>query len=168
MRRAARTVTASCLMLAAAGLSGCGFTPLYATPSLSSGLSSIQVVAPDGRVAYLIRVDLDDDLAHDKSAPPLWRLTYTVNQTRGPRGLNLNDIAERYEIGVTVNYTLTNLATGAVVHTGKVASELSYDSATAPYAGIAARQDTQQRVASDAARRMQLDLAAWMSSHPSR
>jgi LPS-assembly lipoprotein len=168
MSDTARAVLITGVIFAALGVSGCGFTPLYATPGLSSGLSSVQVVAPDGRVAYLIREDLDDDLAHDKSAPPAWRLTYTVNQTRGPRGLNLNDIAERYEIGVTVNYTLTNLATGAVAHTGKISSELSYDSANAPYAGIAARQDTQQRVASDAARRIQLDLAAWMSSHPNR
>jgi LPS-assembly lipoprotein len=152
--------------MAAIDLTGCGFTPLYATPGLSSGLSRVQVVAPDGRVSYLIREDLDDALAHDKGAPPVWRLTYTVAQTRGPRGLNLNDIAERYEIAVTVDYALTNLATGAVAHTGKVSSELSYDSANAPYAGIAARQDTQQRVASDVARRIQLDLAAWLSSHP--
>ena len=150
---------------AAIGLAGCGFTPLYATPGLSSGLSSIQVVAPDGRVAYLLREDLDDALARDKDAAPLWRLDFTVDQTRDPRGLTLNDYAQRYQVAVKVDYTLTNIATGAVAHTGQVISQVSYDAANDPYAGIAARQDSQQRAAADAARRIQVDLAAWMAAH---
>ncbi len=151
--------------LAAAPLAGCGFTPLYATPGLSSGLSSIQVESPDGRVAYLVRESLDDDLARDKNADPAWRLTFTVNQTRDPRGLTVNDYAQRYQVGLTVDYTLTSLATGQVAHTGRVVSQVSYDAANDPYAGIAARQDSQQRAASDAARKIEIDLAAWMARH---
>jgi LPS-assembly lipoprotein len=146
-------------------LEGCGFTPLYATPGVSSGLSSIQVVAPQGRVAYLLREDLDDALAHDKDAPPAYRLDFTVTETRGPRGLTINDVVERYELGLTVSYTLTAVATGKIAHSGEVSSQVSYDESTQPYSGIAARQDTQDRAASDAARRIQLDLAAWMASH---
>ena len=149
----------------AASLAGCGFTPLYATPGLSKGLSSIEVQAPDGRVAYLIRESLDDDLARDKEAAPLWRLDFQVNQTRDPRGLTLNDYAQRYQVGLTVTYTLTNLSTGTVAHAGRVISEVSYDAANDPYAGIAARQDTQQRAASDAARKIEIELAAWMAAN---
>lgn len=151
--------------MGAASLAGCGFTPLYATPGLSKGLSSIEVQAPDGRVAYLIRESLDDDLARDKEAAPLWRLDFQVNQTRDPRGLTLNDYAQRYQVGLTVTYTLTNLSTGAVAHAGRVISEVSYDAANDPYAGIAARQDTQQRAASDAARKIEIELAAWMAAN---
>jgi LPS-assembly lipoprotein len=146
-------------------LAGCGFTPLYASPTVASGLPAIQVVAPQGRVAYLLREDLDDALAHDKSAPAAWRLDFTVKQTRDPRGLSVTDVAERYEVGLMVNYTLTSVATGKVAHTGQVSTEVFYDEADAPYAGIAARQNSQERVASDAARRIQLDLAAWMARH---
>jgi LPS-assembly lipoprotein len=144
-------------------LVGCGFTPMYATPGLSSGLASINVVAPQGRVGYLLREDLDDALGHDKGASPQWRLEMDVVQSRDPRGLTIENVAERYVLGVKVNYRLIDVATGKVVHTGAVASQVSYDAADAPYAGIAARQDTQQRAASDAARRIQLDLAAWMA-----
>jgi LPS-assembly lipoprotein len=144
-------------------LGGCGFTPLYATPGLAKGLSSIEVVAPDGRVAYLLREALDDDLARDKGEPPGWRLTFTVDQTRDPRGLTINDYAQRYQVGVSVDYTLTDVATGKVDHTGHVYSEVSYDAANDPYAGIAARQDSQQRAASDAARKIEIELAAWMA-----
>ncbi|HEY1448512.1 MAG TPA: LPS assembly lipoprotein LptE [Caulobacteraceae bacterium] len=164
-RLASLWLTASALALAGAGLGGCGFTPLYATPGLSSGLSGIQVDAPNGRVAYLVRESLDDDLGRDKGAAPAWRLNFTVDQTRDPRGLTVNDYAQRYQVGVTIDYTLTNLATGQVAHTGRVVSQVSYDAANDPYAGIAARQDSQQRAASDAARKIEIDLAAWMARH---
>jgi LPS-assembly lipoprotein len=164
-RRRTSWLAAGFVGLAAWPLAGCGFTPLYATPGLSSGLSSIQVESPDGRVAYLIRESLDDDLARDKNANPAWRLTFTVDQTRDPRGLTVNDYAQRYQVGLTISYTLINLATGQVAHTGRVVSQVSYDAANDPYAGIAARQDSQQRAASDAARKIEIDLAAWMAQH---
>ena len=153
---------------AAIALGGCGFTPLYATPGVSDGLSSIDVVAPNGRVAFLLREALDDDLARDKDATPAWRLTFSVDQTRDPRGLTLNNYAQRYQVGVKVDYILTNLTTGEVAHTGRVFSQVSYDSANDPYQGIAARQDSQERAASDAARRIEIDLAAWMARHAAK
>ena len=81
----------------------------------------------------------------------------------GVDALRLDDVAERYALTVTVDYTLTSVATGEKVHSGQVTSQVSYDAADAPYAGIAARQNTQEKVASDAARRIQVDLAAWLA-----
>ena len=156
------------LALAAVSLAGCGFTPLYATPGVSPGLAAIDVVAPQGRVGFLVREDLDDALGHDKTATPSWRLDMAVTQTRDPRGLTITDVAERYVLGVRVKYALTDLSTGKVAHSGEVASHVSYDAADAPYAGIAARQDSQERAASDAARQIQLDLAAWMAARAKR
>ncbi len=161
MRRLAPFAPA--VAIAAMALSGCGFTPLYATPGLSSGLSAVEVVAPQGRVAFLMRQDLDDALGRDKAAAPQWRLDLIVTQARDPRGLRLDDVAERYALTITVDYTLTSVATGEKVHSGQVTSQVSYDAADAPYAGIAARQNTQEKVASDAARRIQVDLAAWLA-----
>jgi len=150
-------------LVAAAALAGCGFTPLYGTPGVSSGLSSIQVIAPEGRVGFLLREDLDDELAHDKATPAAWRLNLDLSQIRDPRGLRQDNTAERYEVQLTVRYTLTDAATGKVALSGEVTSQASYDAASQPYAGIAARQDTQARAASDAARRIRLDLAAWLA-----
>ena len=169
---ASRTLLATwplaALTLAATSLGGCGFTPLYATPGVSPDLAAIDVVAPQGRVGFLLREDLDDALGHDKTAAPAWRLDMTVTQTRDPRGLSVTDVAERYVLGVGVKYSLTEIATGKVAHSGQVASHVSYDAADAPYAGIAARQDSQDRAASDAARQIQLDLAAWMAARAGR
>lgn len=167
-RPTARMFVAATAGVLAVGLAGCGFTPLYATPGVSPGLSAITVVVPEGRIGYLLREDLDDALAHDKAAAPQWRLDLTPVQSRDPRGLRPDNVAERYELGLVVTYTLTSLSTGEVVHQGQVHSQVSYDAADAPYAGIAARQNSQDRAASDAARRIQIDLAAWMARKAAR
>ena len=163
-----RVLATTAGIIAIIGLAGCGFTPLYATPGVSPGLSAIDVVAPQGRAAYLLREDLDDLLAHDKPAAAQWRLDLTTVQSRDPRGLRTDNVAERYELGLAVTYTLTDLATGKQVHAGEVRSQVSYDAADVPYAGIAARQDSQNRAAADAARRIHIDLAAWMARNAPR
>jgi LPS-assembly lipoprotein len=129
-------------------------------------MATIDVVVPKGRVGFLLGEELDDDFGHDKTADPVWRLDVKIDQTRIPLGLTVNDVAENYAVGLKIHYTLTEIATGRVTVAGDVASEVSYDSATQPYAGIAARQDSQQRAASDAARRIETALAQWMSQHP--
>ena len=65
---------------AALALGGCGFTPLYATPGVAGGLPHIEVVAPQGRVGYLLREDLDDDLGHAKGDTPLYRLEMVLDR----------------------------------------------------------------------------------------
>ncbi len=157
---------AAVLALGLAALGGCGFTPLYAQPGVGAGLTHIQVVAPEGRVGYLLREDLDDQLGRSVGDAPAYRLDLVLDQTRQAEGLRADATAQRYELDLKVTYTLTELATGKVAHTGEVTSVVSYDSADQPYAGIAARQDTQDRLAADAAQKIQVELAAFVSHQP--
>jgi LPS-assembly lipoprotein len=159
-----RSALAVALALAAAGLSGCGFTPLYATPGVSSGLSSIEVVAPDGRTGYLIREHLDDALVKNRGAAPVWRMNVQLAEQRFPRGLRVDNVATRYEYVLTAYYSLTEVATGAQAKKGRVRVQLTYDSADQPYASIAAQQDVADRAAEEAARRIQLELGAWLAT----
>ena len=161
-----RLLALAALALAAAPLGGCGFTPLYAEPGTAGGLTHIQVVAPQGRVGYLLREDLDDALGHAKGDAPQYRLEMVLNQVRQSHGLTANATAQRYELDLTVTYTLIDIASGKVATTGAVVSDVSYDSTVQPYAGIAARQDTQDRLASDAAQKIQVRIAAWMATRP--
>jgi LPS-assembly lipoprotein len=155
---------ALCLALVAAlATSACGFTPLYAQQGVASTLSGIQVVAPEGRTGYLIREHLDDSLAKDRAVAPAYRMDVQLAEQRYPRGLRVDNVATRYEYVLTAVYTLTTLATGARAKTGRVRVELTYDSADQPYASIAAQQDAQDRAAQEAARLIQLELAAWLA-----
>ena len=158
-----RKLVAAALVFVSLGLSACGFTPLYATPGVSPTLASIDVVVPDGRSAYLLREHLDDAMAHDLSVPAAYRLELTIDEARYPRGVRVDNVANRYELRLTANYKLVEKASGGVIRTGVAQATVSYDSADQPYAGIAAQQDGQDRAAAEVARKIQIDLASWLA-----
>jgi LPS-assembly lipoprotein len=163
-RGEALTRLAAALALPAAlALGGCGFTPLYAVPGVAGGLQHIEVVAPKGRIGYLMRESLDDDFGHAKGEAPLYKLDMVLTEVRQAHGLTANDVAQRYEFDLKVVYTLTDLTAHKDVHTGTIFSNISYDSAAQPYAGIAAAEDVQSRLASDAAQKVEVQVAAWMA-----
>ena len=149
---------------AALGLAGCGFTPLYAQQGVVSNLASIDVVAPQGRAGFLLRQHLDDAFAKNRAGAPAYRMQLALGEARYPRGVRTDNVATRYEYVVTVDYTLAALPGGAVAKRGHVRVETTYDSADQPYASIAAQQDAQDRATEEAARRIQLELAAWLAT----
>lgn len=163
MRRVTRLIALALSACASALLAGCGFQPLYGDLGVAQNLAAIEVVAPEGRSGYLIRESLDDAFAARPGTPPAYRMDLSVGETRIPRGLRVDNVATRYEMTMTANYQLTELATGAVVTSGTAASTVTYDSADQPYASIAAQQDSQERAAAETARRIQLELAAWFA-----
>jgi LPS-assembly lipoprotein len=152
------------LLAACAALAGCGFAPLYGQPGVVADLGSIDVVAPEGRTGFLIREHLDDAFARNRAAAPAWRMNLQLFETRYPRGIRVDNVATRYEYVLTANYQLTRLPSGAPAKHGTVRVELTYDSADQPYASVSAQQDAQDRAAEEAARRIQLELAAWLAT----
>jgi len=158
-----KTVSAGLLAVAALALSSCGFTPLYGAQSVTKGLSTIEVVAADGRAGYLLREKLDDALARDVNLLPSHRLVYTIEERRYARGVRVDNVANRYELNLTAYWRLLDVKTGQPVRSGTTSAAVTYDSADQPYASIAAQQDSQERAATELARRIQLDLATWLA-----
>ena len=159
-----RALTLAALTAASVALSGCGFTPLYAQTGVVSSLASIDVVAPEGRTGFLMRQSLDDAFGKNRSGAATYRMNLSLGEARYPRGIRIDNVATRYEYVLTANYQLSALPSGAAVKHGTVRVELTYDSADQPYASISAQQDAQQRAAEEAARRIQLELAAWLAT----
>lgn len=145
-------------------LAGCGFQPLYGQAGVAGGLSAVEVHAPEGRTGHLIREHLDDALASRPGTPAAYRMDLALSEVRYPRGLRVDNVATRYEYVLTADYTLRALPSMAPVKNGRARITLTYDSADQPYASIAAQQDAQDRAAQEAARRIQLELAAWLAS----
>jgi LPS-assembly lipoprotein len=166
MSRGLAILALAALALPLAGLGGCGFTPLYAQPGVAGGLTHIEVEAPKGRVGYLLRENLDDDFGRARGDAPVYRLQISMTTQRASHGLTANDTAQRYELDMRVTYNLVEVASGKVAHTGSVISDISYDSTDQPYAGIAARQDVQNRLAEDLAQKIEVQIAAWLASQP--
>jgi LPS-assembly lipoprotein len=158
-----KTLSAAVLAIATIALSACGFTPLYGPQSVTKGLSTIEVVAPPGRAGYLLREKLDDALGRDVGILPSHRLIYTVSEQRYPRGVRVDNVANRYELSLTASWALMDSKTGKSVRTGTTTAAVTYDSADQPYASITAQEDSQERAAAELARRIQLDLATWLA-----
>jgi LPS-assembly lipoprotein len=159
-------VAALALPASLTGLAGCGFTPMYAQPGVAGNIRHIQVVAPTGREGFLLRQSLDDDFGYDKGDDPTYRLEMELTPYRQAHGVEANATAQRYELDLKVTYKLIEISSEKVVRTGTVISNISYDSADQPYAGIMARQDVQNRLASDAAQKIEVQIAAWLARQP--
>lgn len=155
--------------LAAAGLlAGCAgplgeFRPLYATAA-GPGLSRIETRSPDGRIGYLLREQVDDALGLDRSQPPLYRLMVEIKEARVPRGLRIDNVANRYELNVAAEYVLVDLSTRKALDRGLVTTTVTYDSADQAYAAVAAHQDGQRRAAADLATRLRVSLATYFAN----
>ncbi len=148
---------------ASLALVGCGFTPLYAAPGVVSGLAAIDVVAPQGRTGFLLGQHLSDAFAKG-AGPAAYRMQLSLAESRFPRGIRTDNVATRYEYVLTADYALAALPSGQIAKRGRVRVELTYDSADQPDASIAAQQDAEDRAAQEAARRIQLELSAWLAT----
>jgi LPS-assembly lipoprotein len=155
-------------LLAAPLLSGCGFTPLYAERGVGPALSSVDVVSPKGRVGYLMQEQLDDALARSRGEKARYRLTMNTNEVRTPRGLRLDNTATEYELNLTVAYTLVETATGRTLRSGVAPVTVIYQSSDAPYAGISAQNDAQERAVTQAATLVRLDLSRYFAGEAAK
>lgn len=162
-----RAVVSAVLAAATLGLAGCGFTPLYGSPGVTAQLGAVAVNTPPGRTGQLIREHLDDAMARDKGAAPRYRMDLALSETRYPRGVRIDNVATRYEYVLTATYTLVPAGSGPPVKTGTARAQVTYDSADQPYASITAQQDAQDRAAAECARKIQLEVAAWLATQGS-
>jgi LPS-assembly lipoprotein len=157
-------LTFSSLALAVV-LGGCGgFTPLYAAQGVSPKLSAIDVSQPDGRLGFYMREYLEDSLARDRGQPAVYRLNFSNRELRVPRGITISNVASRYEVDLSTNYSLVEIATGREVTKGLVQVNVTYDVQPQPYASLSAQQDGERRVAEQAAERVRIELASYFAS----
>jgi LPS-assembly lipoprotein len=166
------------LALLATPLAGCGFEPLYATPGMVPSLSAVDVVvdkvrdprnvdALQNRIHFLLGEQLNDELGHKANSPVRYQLLCTTTERRYPRGVRVNNVANRYEINFTVSYTLIAAGATKPLLTGVAPVIVDYDSADPPYAGVAAEQDGESRAANQAAIQIRLALSRYFAGYHS-
>ena len=147
----------------AACVSACGFTPMYANPQLNANMRAIAITTPQTRTGYLLREQLNDQLAVDRDAKPRYRLTVAIVEHRRPRGLNPDDTPTRYELHLDVTYTLVEAEGGKTILKQTRPVFVSSDAVVDPYASIAAQEDTQERGAEEAAEIIRTDVSLALS-----
>ncbi len=147
----------------ALGLLACGFTPLYSESSLGGAtvgaeMSRITVETPGTRLGFSLKTALEDQLGWDRSAPPNYILTSTLDQTRLPLGRRTDDTASRFQLTLTVDWVLTP-ASGGTALGDRTTATVTYAAADQAYASVAAQTDAEARLTAEAARLIRLDIA---------
>lgn len=170
-----RAILLSLAALGAAALTGCGFTPLYATGGAGGQLAAIDIRAPktntgyagqiEDRTGFLLKQSLLDEFASKRGAPR-FVLDTTITEHRVPRGVRVNNVANRYEVNMTVAYTLSEIGSGKTVVSGTAPVIVTYDSADPPYAGTVAARNGDERAAQQAAIQIRLALARFFAGRP--
>jgi LPS-assembly lipoprotein len=130
------------LAMAAAGLAGGCFQPLYGDRSLSGGpgvrerLSAVEVIpisVPSGSLEARIAVEIRNALMFDltgggSASAPTHRLKITIASLRQQVIVDITTSRPDVEqTGINASYTLTEIATGKSVVTGQTFSRVSYD-----------------------------------------
>jgi len=171
-----RTLVLIALSVAGLYLAGCGFTPLYATNDTGASLAAIDIRPPktntdykgtaEDRTSFLLKQSLTDELTSRGAGPARYVLDTTITIRRYPRGVRVNNVANQYEINLTVAYVLTDGATGKIALQGTAPVIVTYDSADPPYAGTVGAQNGQERAAQQAAIQVRLALARYFAGRP--
>src|SRR5690606_34124959 len=128
----------------------------------SPALAAIAVETPETRTGFILRERLEDAFGRAPGAETAYRLTTWVSESRYPLGRRADDTATRYELVLTVVYSLNDGA-GAVLRRNTVRATTPYAASEQPYAGVVAQQDGEARAAAQAADLIRADLARWFA-----
>jgi len=152
------------VVLAVAGLSACGFHPLYGTssvdPQVGEELASIRILTISERQGQLVHNALLHQLNPlGEPAKPVYTLSVSVNANDGQEALLHDNTASRNRVTYVVIYRLSDGK--AIVTQGTVTKQLSYDFLPQHYADISAQEDVARRAADVIAQEISTDLAAY-------
>ncbi|MPL60794.1 LPS-assembly lipoprotein [Rhodobacter sp. 140A] len=153
------------LLLAAAALAGCGFTPAYGPQGGGTKLlGRVQTDSPATRDDFALIRRLSERLGPLETAH--YRLAYTVKTQALGQAITPSNATTRYSLAGTVDYTLHDIGTDAVLLTGKVASFTSWSATGTVVATDAAEEDAHRRLMSMLADQIVTRLLAQAGSLP--
>ena len=157
-------------VLAALGLAGCGFSPLYGTPENGSPvalkLASITVAEQNTRLGQLVRNEIVSGITPAGSpGGNAYRLELETkgSETVAIDAINTESLRQHYKANVA--FVLYDSQTGKPIYSGKTFSQVSYDLIDAPVANLQAQVNAQERAAKETGRDIRTRLAAYLSTH---
>jgi len=129
----------------AAALAGCGFTPAYAPGGGGAKLlGRLQPDAPQTRDDFALVHRLSERLNPVEQAR--YRLAYTATTDTLGQAITPDGATTRYSLTGSVDYTLHDIGTDAVLLTGRVSSFTSWSATGSVVATSAAEDDAHRRL----------------------
>lgn len=152
--------TASILLtgLVCLALTACGFSPMYGNDSAARNLSEIMVVTGDERIDFFLQEALIDEMGARQATGP-YRLVTQTQSGRLALGIGADAIAQRFAVGLRVDYSLYYGQSTEPELSGRVSVEASYNVARQVFSSVQAQEDAETRAAQLAAERIAMELA---------
>lgn len=128
-----------------AALAGCGFTPVYAPGTEAASLrGAVAPKAPATRAAYALATRLEDRLG--PAPAPTFRLGYTITLDTEDQAISPDQRIQRIALLGTVDYTLTEIASGRIVTSGRISDFTGYNTTGTTVATRTAERDAEARL----------------------
>ncbi len=113
------------LVLSLLALGACGFQPAYGPTGPAANLQgSIEVDAPNTRDGFNLVRRLEERLGQPQAA--VYALSYTLTTSEDDIGITPAQTITRYNVLGAIDYSVREVGTGTVVHSGQVDTFTSY------------------------------------------
>jgi len=133
------------VVLAAAALAGCGFTPVYGPDGTGAALlGQLSLDPPQDRNAYLLQRRIEERLG--QATAGAWRLSTQIKTDNIGLGFTTDGDITRYNINGTTDYTLRRTGSSEIVRQGKIQHFTSYSATGTTVATLAAKRDAEVRL----------------------
>ena len=133
------------VILAAAALAGCGFTPVYGPDGTGAALwGQLSLDPPQDQNAYLLRRRIEERLG--QATAGAWRLSTQIKTDDIGLGFTTDGDITRYNINGTTDYTLRRTGSSEIFRQGKIQHFTSYSATGTTVATLAAKRDAEVRL----------------------
>ena len=133
------------VVLAAAALAGCGFTPVYGPDGTGAALlGQLSLDTPQDRNAYLLQRRIEERLG--QATAGAWRLSTQIKTDDIGLGFTTDGENTRYNINGTTDYTLRRTGSSEIFRQGKIQHFTSYSATGTTVATLAAKRDAEVRL----------------------
>ena len=133
------------LPVAALALAACNMTPAYGPGGTGTALQGhVALAEPTDVDGFSLNRRLSDRLGPVEAAK--WKLDYRLTTAVVAQGITPDDVTTRYSLNGTVDFALTDIATGAAVTQGRVSSFTSYSATGTTIATLSSERDAHERL----------------------
>ncbi|WP_158965456.1 LPS assembly lipoprotein LptE [Chachezhania sediminis] len=130
---------------AAAGLSACGFTPVYGPGGTGTALRNTVVIdKADSVEGYLFVQAVETQLGH--ATQPTYRLAWDMAVVEEGQAITPNNETTRYSVIGAVNYRLMKIGSDDVLASGRIESFTGYSATGTTVETLAAERDAHARL----------------------
>ena len=147
-------------------LSGCGFTPIYATTGGSGtlatrGIEVASVSAPEELHVFVVEA-LRNRLDADAGVTPKYQLSVVATESAQPLAVQIDATVTRYNYRLSGRYRLREFATGEIIE-GSTVAVTSYNIVSSQYSTLYAERTARQKASRLLAEKMEQEILLYLT-----